>query len=62
MKRLPPPWVIEQIERLRRERAERERSRLELPEPPSPPHAPDDREGGAIVIQLRPGRGSTSDD
>ncbi len=52
MNRIPPPWVIEEIERLRRERAESERPRLELPLPPSLPAAPDEQHTSRTVIVI----------
>jgi hypothetical protein len=37
MSRVPPPWIIDEVERARRQRGERQQPRLEIPRPPGPP-------------------------
>lgn len=56
MTRIPPSWMIEELERLRREQnPERQRQQLELPVPmpQERPEEPQKREErGVVVIQV----------
>ncbi len=52
MSRVPPPWVIEEVDRARRQHSERERPRLEIPRPPPPPRSGDDAPGTQVIIVI----------